>query len=76
MSARTKKHRPTSANSKSTKAKAFMQDIFDPRDGLTTYIKDAERNPEGRVVEYDDDFVVIKDKYPKARQIHPTQRRG
>lgn len=40
---------------------------FDARDGLGIYIKYPERNPEGRVVEYDDDFVVIRDKFPKAR---------
>jgi aprataxin len=40
---------------------------FDPRNGLGIYIDKPEDNPEGRVVEYDDDFVVINDKYPKAR---------
>ncbi|KAH6642317.1 HIT-like domain-containing protein [Boeremia exigua] len=39
---------------------------FDPRDGLGIYIEHPEKNPEGLVVEYDDDFVVIKDKFPKA----------
>lgn len=39
---------------------------FDPRNGLGIYIEKPETNPEGRVVEYDDDFVVINDKYPKA----------
>lgn len=39
----------------------------DLRDGLGIYIKHPEANPEGRVVEYDDDFVVINDKFPKAR---------
>ncbi|KAL1606344.1 aprataxin-like protein [Paraconiothyrium brasiliense] len=48
--------RPSSSGSKS----------FDARDGLGIYIKYPERNPEGRVIEYDDDFVVIQDKYPKA----------
>ena len=38
----------------------------DPRDGLSIYIEHPEKNPEGRVVEYDDDFVVINDKYPKS----------
>jgi len=40
---------------------------MDPRNGLIVYIEKPESNPEGRVVEYDDDFVVINDKYPKAR---------
>jgi aprataxin len=31
------------------------------------YIAHPEANPEGLVVEYDDDFVVIADKFPKAR---------
>jgi len=39
---------------------------MDPRNGLIVYIEKPESNPEGRVVEYDDDFVVINDKYPKA----------
>ena len=38
-----------------------------PRDGLGVYIEHPEKNPESRVVEYDDEFVVIRDKYPKAR---------
>ena len=40
---------------------------WDPRDGLGLYIDKPETNPEGRILEYDDDFVVITDKYPKAR---------
>jgi len=40
-----------------------------PRDGLGVYIDNPEANPEGRVVEYDDEFVVITDKFPKARQV-------
>ncbi|KAF2011568.1 HIT-like protein [Aaosphaeria arxii CBS 175.79] len=39
---------------------------FDPRHGLGVYIEHPEKNPEGLVVEYDDDWVVIRDKYPKA----------
>ncbi|KAH9877813.1 hypothetical protein J1614_003030 [Plenodomus biglobosus] len=39
---------------------------LDPRNGLGVYIDHPEANPEGRVVEYDDDFVVINDKFPKA----------
>lgn len=40
---------------------------FDARNGLGMYIEHPEKNPEGLVVEYDDDFVVINDKFPKAR---------
>jgi aprataxin len=40
---------------------------FNARDGLSVYIAHPEANPEGLVVEYDDDFVVIADKFPKAR---------
>ena len=40
---------------------------FDARSGLGIYIEQPEKNPEGLVVEYDDDFVVINDKFPKAR---------
>lgn len=36
------------------------------RDGLSLYIEHPENNPEGRVIEYDDEFVVINDKYPKS----------
>lgn len=39
---------------------------FDARDGLGLYIAHPEQNPEGLVVEYDSDFVVINDKFPKA----------
>jgi aprataxin len=37
-----------------------------PRDELFMYIEHPEQNPGGAVIEYDDDFVVIQDKYPKA----------
>lgn len=37
---------------------------IDGRDGLGAYISHPENDP--AVVEYDDDFVVIRDKYPKA----------
>jgi aprataxin len=42
---------------------------WDPRNGLGVYIEKPETNPEGRIVEYDDDFVVIRDKFPKARYV-------
>jgi aprataxin len=45
---------------------------FNARDGLGVYIAHPETNPEGLVVEYDDDFVVIADKFPKARQAQPS----
>ena len=45
------------------------------RYGLGVYVEHPERNPEGRVVDYDEDFVVINDKYPKARyQTSPARR--
>ena len=34
---------------------------------LGVYLEHPEQNPEGRIVDFDDDFVVIKDKFPKAR---------
>lgn len=40
---------------------------WDPRNGLGVYIESPETNPENKVLEYDEDFVVITDKYPKAR---------
>lgn len=40
---------------------------FDPRNSLGVYLEHPEQNPEGRIVDFDDDFVVIKDKFPKAR---------
>ncbi|KAF2873612.1 HIT-like domain-containing protein [Massariosphaeria phaeospora] len=46
--------------------KPTVQKSRDPRDGLLEYIEKPETNPGGRVVEYDDDFVVIRDMYPKA----------
>ncbi|CAN9256999.1 unnamed protein product [Alternaria alternata] len=39
---------------------------WDPRNGLGVYIESPETNPENKVLEYDEDFVVITDKYPKA----------
>ena len=40
---------------------------WDPRNGLGVYIERPETNPEKKVLKYDDDFVVIADKFPKAR---------
>ncbi|KAI4932907.1 hypothetical protein J4E85_003310 [Alternaria conjuncta] len=39
---------------------------WDGRNGLGVYIESPETNPENKILEYDDDFVVITDKYPKA----------
>ncbi|KAF2438614.1 HIT-like protein [Karstenula rhodostoma CBS 690.94] len=55
----TNKGKPWSRTSSSPKN-------FDGRDGLGIYIQHPERNPEGRVIDYDDEFVVIQDKFPKA----------
>jgi aprataxin len=48
------------------KAKNLVKGL-DPRNGLGIYLKSPETNPDGRIIEYDDDFVLINDKYPKAR---------
>ena len=61
---------PTSSNVLEKAKKAVRS--LDPRDGLGVYIEDPQANPEGRVVEYDDEFVVINDKYPKARHVYKT----
>jgi len=42
---------------------------WDGRNGLGVYIESPETNPENKILEYDDDFVVITDKYPKARYV-------
>jgi aprataxin len=42
---------------------------MDYRDGLALYLAHPEKNPEGLVVEYDDEFVVIRDKFPKASYV-------
>ncbi|KAF2727866.1 HIT-like protein [Polyplosphaeria fusca] len=39
---------------------------FNPRDGLGTYITSPSSHPLSRVLEYDDEFVVINDMYPKS----------
>lgn len=64
-----KKSKPTTPPTSSlTKAKNVLKSL-DPRNGLGAYLEKPETNPEERIVEYDDDFVVINDKYPKARYI-------
>jgi len=42
---------------------------WDGRNGLGVYIESPETNPENKILEYDEDFVVITDKYPKARYV-------
>ncbi|KAF2703487.1 HIT-like protein [Pleomassaria siparia CBS 279.74] len=68
MNARTKKHRtsPPPLTGKVARVKTAAKVGFDPRDGLIRYIEHPERITDGSVVEYDDKFVVIKDKFPKA----------
>ncbi|EPS40829.1 hypothetical protein H072_5265 [Dactylellina haptotyla CBS 200.50] len=38
----------------------------DPRSGLAVYLKDPTSCPPGTILFYNDDFVVIKDAFPKA----------
>lgn len=69
--ASSKKAKPTAAPAVGSlkafdKAKKSFKNL-DPRNGLAAYLEHPDTNPEGRVVEYDDDFVVIRDKFPKAR---------
>lgn len=61
-----KKPKPTSPNPAEDLPEPRRRG-WDPRDGLGIYAERPEDNPEGRVVDYDDDFVVIRDKFPKAR---------
>lgn len=49
----------------STKIEA-LKDRSNRRNGLGVYIDTPEANPDGRVIDYDDDFVVVKDAFPKA----------
>ncbi|KAH7384147.1 HIT-like domain-containing protein [Phaeosphaeria sp. MPI-PUGE-AT-0046c] len=69
MSSAKKKPKPTAEDvgpsSTLEKAKNAVKG-WDPRNGLGEYLDKPETNPEGRVVEHDDDFVVIRDKFPKA----------
>lgn len=55
----------------STKIEA-LKDRSNRRNGLGIYIDTPETNPDGRVIEYDDDFVVVKDAFPKARYVSPV----
>ncbi|KAL6703535.1 aprataxin-like protein [Coniothyrium glycines] len=70
MSSRPRKYKSvTTPKAKSTNTLGQAVEAFkssDPRNGLGVYIERPETNPEGRIVEYDDEFVVIRDKFPKA----------
>jgi len=39
---------------------------LDPRNGLGIYLTHPSTNPESRVISFDNDFVLIRDKFPKA----------
>jgi aprataxin len=63
------KPKPTAEDVEPTSALEKAKNVvkgWDPRNGLGVYIEKPEQNPEGRIVEYDDEFVVIRDKFPKA----------
>jgi aprataxin len=63
----TKKPKPKPKPSKPSDPLATVfKHKFSTRDGLGVYTEHPEKNPEGRVLEWDDDFVVIQDKYPKS----------
>jgi aprataxin len=71
MSSRSKKPKPTAVPAADApgvleKATSVVK-AWNPRNGLSVYIDSPEANPEQRVIMYDDDFVLINDKYPKAR---------
>ncbi|KAH6875816.1 HIT-like domain-containing protein [Alternaria rosae] len=57
---------PTADGPGTTQKAAKTAKRWDGRNGLGVYIESPETNPENKVLEYDDDFVVITDKYPKA----------
>jgi aprataxin len=46
--------------------KATTRQTSDPRDGLLPYIQNPEEFSTSRIVEYDSNWVLIKDLYPKA----------
>jgi aprataxin len=56
-----KKNLPPQTHPQITKSKAF-----DVRDGLGIYIEHPEKFFPSPVIQFDDEFVVIIDKYPKA----------
>lgn len=78
MSSAKKKPKPTAEDvepsSTLEKAKNAVKG-WDPRNGLGEYLEKPETNPGGRIVEYDDDFVVIRDKFPKARYVPQSHSR-
>jgi aprataxin len=75
----TKKPKPTAEDVQPSSTLERTKNVlkgWDPRNGLGVYIEKPETNPEGLIVEYDDEFVVIKDKFPKARYGHPRMRQS
>jgi aprataxin len=60
------KSSPPSKKHQSSSVAAVTQTFskIDPRNGLSEYIRNPDKNP--RVLGYNDDFVIIKDLYPKA----------
>lgn len=52
--------------STSSSAPKTSPSIFDSHDGLGAYLISPESYPPSRVISYDDKFVSIHDKYPKA----------
>jgi len=46
--------------------KATMRQTNDPRDGLLPYIQKPEEFSASRIVEFDSNWVLVKDLYPKA----------
>lgn len=72
MSSKKSKPAPTAEDFEPTSALQKAKKVVkgrDSRNGLGVYIEKPEENPEGRIVEYDDDFVVIRDKFPKASYV-------
>lgn len=65
-----KKPKPSTIPADDVPPQAKSSRAFDYKDGLGIFITHPEKNPEGKVIEYDDDFVVINDKFPKARSVH------
>jgi aprataxin len=55
---------PTKKLHTSTKASSHANSTFDRRSGLIEYIRDPANHPS--VLNYNEDFVIIKDLYPKA----------
>src|SRR6266487_6276415 len=59
------KRKPTEQpDQKQTRLKTST--IFKNRDGLGAYIKNPESFPPSEVLYYNDDFVAVRDRYPKS----------